>query len=101
MSGDPKGRADATLRSKLHVASVLALATVLLTALTAHAVNDGASGSLASPESFASIDDTACSTFASRRSNERSRAYVELASRRWKTLIANRAADRFTWAARL
>ena len=59
MSGDPKGRADATLRSKLHVASVLALATVLLTALTAHAVNDGASGGLASPESFASIDDTA------------------------------------------
>ena len=29
-----------------------------------------------------------------RRSNDRSRAKVELASRRWKTLIASRAAER-------
>src|SRR5262249_17178620 len=44
---------------KLHVAIMLALATVLLRPLSAHAINESASGSLASPESFATTDDPA------------------------------------------
>ena len=53
------GACGLNMGSKLHVAIMLALATVVLTALSAHAINDGGSGNLASPESFATIDDPA------------------------------------------
>jgi hypothetical protein len=47
------------MKSCFRVQTMLVLATVLLTAPATYAVSDGAAGGLASPESFATIDDTA------------------------------------------